>query len=64
MKLFVQLFHRLDQSTNVNQKREALVWYFSEASDIDRLWTIGLLSNKRPKRIATIALLKEWATEI
>ena len=64
MKLFVQLFHRIDQSSDVNQKREALVWYFSKTSDTDRLWTIGLLSNKTPKRIVTTAVLKEWATEI
>lgn len=64
MKLFVELFHWLDQANDASQKREALIWYFSKASNTDRLWTIGLLSNKRPKRIITTATLKKWATEI
>jgi len=64
MKLFAELFTRLDQTTKTNQKVEALAWYFSQANDEDRLWTVAILSSRRPKRTVTTTLLRKWAAEM
>lgn len=64
MKRFAQLFQSLDQTTKTNQKVAALQQYFSEAPDDDKLWTIALLSHRRPRRSVTISLVREWAAEM
>ncbi len=61
MKRFAQLFTALDQTTKTNAKVAALASYFRDASDTDKLWTIALLSGRRPKRGVTTTLLREWA---
>lgn len=63
MKDFVQLFEQLDQTTKTNKKVAALKQYFDAASDEDKLWTIAILSHRRPKRSVRTALLREWASE-
>ncbi|MBM9594835.1 ATP-dependent DNA ligase [Roseitranquillus sediminis] len=63
MKRFADLFSRLDQTTRTNAKVEALATYFAEAPESDRLWTIALLSHRRPKRTVTTTRLREWAAE-
>ena len=64
MKRFAALFQRLDQTTSTKAKVEALADYFREAPDEDRLWTIALLSGRRPKRGITTTDLRHWAAEI
>lgn len=63
MQRFVQLFTELDQTTKVNDKIDALVRYLHDARQEDILWTIALLSHRRPKRTVTTSLLREWAAE-
>jgi DNA ligase-1 len=63
MKRFAQLFTALDQTTRTNAKVAALAEYFRAAPDHDKLWTIALLSGRRPKRGVTTTLLREWAAE-
>ncbi|KAF0674952.1 ATP-dependent DNA ligase [Profundibacterium mesophilum] len=63
MKRFAALFTRLDQTTRTNLKVAALADYFREAADADRVWTIALLSGRRPKRTVTTTLLRRWAAE-
>lgn len=63
MKRFADLFTRLDQTTKTNAKVAALAAYFAEAPEEDRLWTIALLSGRRPRRAVTTTRLKEWAAE-
>ena len=64
MKRFAQLFQRLDQTTKTNTKVEALSQYFLKAPFQDRLWTIALLSHKRPRRTVNTSLLRTWAAEL
>ncbi len=64
MKRFAALFTALDQTTGTNAKVAALEGYFREAPDSDRLWTIALLSGRRPKRTVTTTKLREWAAEV
>jgi len=63
MKSFAALFSALDQTTRTNEKVAALAAYFAIAPDSDRLWTIALMSGRRPKRTVTTTRLREWAAE-
>lgn len=63
MKQFARLFNAIDQSTKTTVKTAALAAYFSTAPQQDRLWTIALLSGRRPKRAVTTTRLREWAAE-
>ena len=63
MQRFAALFATLDGTTKVNPKVAALADYFGEAPEPDRIWTIALLSGRRPKRTVTATRLREWAAE-
>jgi DNA ligase-1 len=61
MKRFTALFNALDATTKTSVKTAALADYFRTASKSDRVWTIALLSGRRPKRAANSTELREWA---
>jgi DNA ligase-1 len=63
MKRFAALFTALDQTTKTSVKTAALAQYFREAPEDDKLWTIALLSGRRPRRLITTIRLREWAAE-
>jgi DNA ligase-1 len=58
------LFDALDATSSTNAKVDALAAYFREADDADKLWTIALLSGRRPKRPVTSTQLRQWAAEV
>jgi len=62
MKHFANLFIRLDQTTKTNVKVDALVEYFQQAEDQDKLWAVAMLSHRRPKRAVNSNYLREWAS--
>ena len=64
MKRFSNLISKLEQSNKTNDKLAALVHYFSEADEVDKIWVIALFTGKKPKRTINTKLLKEWITEI
>ncbi|MCH2490287.1 MAG: ATP-dependent DNA ligase [Flavobacteriales bacterium] len=64
MKQFAQLIKTIDSTNKTNLKVQALTNYFLSASESDKLWTIAILSHRRPKRPVNTTLLREWATEI
>lgn len=64
MKQFAALFRQVDETNKTNEKVKALVEYFNEASDEDRLWTVALFSHRRPKRTVTTTLLRTWASKM
>lgn len=64
MEQFAHLFTRLDQTTKTLVKVSALVDYFGVADDRDRLWAIGILSGRRPRRGVKSTLLRAWASEL
>ncbi|MEM8528099.1 MAG: ATP-dependent DNA ligase [Bacteroidota bacterium] len=64
MKHFARLFKNLDQTTKTNLKIAALVQYFKVADDQDKLWTIAILSHRRPRRSVKTTLLREWTSEL
>jgi len=63
MKRFAALFTALDQTTKTSVKTAALAQYFREAPEDDKLWTIALLSGRRPRRLITTTRLREWAAD-
>lgn len=63
MKRFAQLFIQLDQTTKINTKVKAMAEYFADAHDKDKLWTIAILSHRRPRRTVNTTLLRHWASE-
>lgn len=58
---FADLFRALDQTTRTSAKVAALADYFRAAPEADRVWTIALLSGRRPKRLIGTAQLRDWA---
>jgi DNA ligase-1 len=63
MKRFAALFATLDTTTRTSEKTAALAAYLREATEQDRLWTIALLSGRRPKRAVSATELRAWAAE-
>jgi len=64
MRRFAALAVKLGTSTKTNDKLEALVGYFTEAEDADKVWVIALFSGRRPKRTVNTTLLWEWCREL
>jgi DNA ligase-1 len=64
MKHFAELFRRLDRTTKTNAKVAALADYFRIAPPEDKLWTIALLSHRRPRRTVNSKLFRSWAAEL
>ena len=64
MRKFATLFTKLDQTTKINTKVVALADYFKIASEEDRLWTVAILSHRRPKRTVNTTRLREYAAEL
>ncbi|RMA66577.1 ATP-dependent DNA ligase [Ulvibacter antarcticus] len=64
MKNFAELIRTLDSTTKTTLKVNALSEYFKEASDEDRVWTIAILSHRRPPRPVNTTLLRIWASEL
>ena len=64
MKQFAQLIKTLDSTNKTNVKVNALADYFSHAPDKDKVWSIAILSHRRPPRPVNTTLLREWASEL
>ena len=63
MELFAELFRAIDQTTKTNQKVAALATYFEKADAEDKIWTVALLSHRRPRRTLKTRDLRKWAAE-
>ncbi len=64
MKHFADLIKKLDSTNKTNAKVTALASYFKKASDSDKVWTIAILSHRRPQRPVNTTLLRSWASEL
>ncbi|MFS4418412.1 ATP-dependent DNA ligase [Maribacter sp. 2307ULW6-5] len=64
MKDFAALIKTLDSTNKTNLKVAALSEYFNGATDRDKVWTIAILSHRRPPRPVNTTLLREWASEL
>jgi DNA ligase-1 len=63
MNRFATLFAALDSTTRTGAKTAALAAYFREAPEADRVWTVALLTGRRPKRAVNATELRLWAAE-
>ena len=63
MKAFANLIRELDATNKTTVRVAALSQYFRNAPDTDKVWTIALLSHRRPPRPVNTRLLREWAAE-
>lgn len=64
MRLFTEMYLRIDRTTSTNQKVQALADYLNVAPQNDRLWAIALFTHKRPRRTVSTTLLRSWAAEL
>jgi len=64
MKNFAELIKTLDSSNKTSVKVDALTHYFRHASNEDKVWTIAILSHRRPPRPVNTNLLRLWANEL
>ena len=63
MNRFAALFAALDGTTKTGAKTAALADYFRKAPEADRVWTVALLTGRRPKRAVNATELRLWAAE-
>ncbi|MFN6925769.1 MAG: ATP-dependent DNA ligase [Tabrizicola sp.] len=63
MNRFAALFETLDGTTKTGAKTAALADYFRHAPEPDRVWTIALLTGRRPRRAVNATELRLWAAE-
>jgi len=64
MKNFANLIKALDSSNKTTIKVAALTEYFRNAAAEDKVWTIAILSHRRPPRPVNTTLLRLWANEL
>ncbi len=64
MKDFALLIKTLDSTNKTTLKVAALATYFKKVNDKDKVWTIAILSHRRPPRPVNTTLLREWASEL
>ena len=64
MRQFAHLIEKLDSTNKTNQKVAALAEYFAEANQRDKLWTVAILSHRRPPRPVNTTLLRTYAAEL
>lgn len=63
MDSFASLIKTIDSTRSTNKRIDALVEFFDRSEEEDIVWTIALLSGKRPKLVVNTTMLREWATE-
>ncbi len=64
MKQFATLIKTLDSTNKTTLKVNALTKYFEQAEPKDKVWTIAILSHRRPPRPVNTTLMREWASEL
>ncbi len=64
MRQFSALYFSLDATTRTNDKTAAMRAYLDAASPADAAWAVYFLSGRRPKRLLSPLLLRQWAAEL
>jgi DNA ligase 1 len=64
MQAFARLITELDQTNKTNAKVAALVQYFDQAPDEDKLWAMALFTGRRFRKVVKTSLMREWASEL
>ncbi len=61
MTTFAELHAALDRTNKTGEKLALLERFFRLAPDPEKLWTLALLTGRRPRRPVSTARLREWA---
>jgi len=64
MKQFAELVGTLGTGSKTNAKLDALVQYFENAEDRDKVWVIAIFSGRKPKRVVSSSFLINICIEI
>src|ERR1700682_120949 len=64
MKQFAELVGSLGTRSKTNDKMDALVEYFEQADDRDKVWVIAIFSGRKPRRVASSSFLMEICIEL
>src|SRR5450432_2118194 len=64
MKRFADLVQTLGAATKTNSKLDALVGYFEQAEDRDKVWVIAIFSGRKPKRVVSSTNLITYCIEL
>src|SRR5438552_1122214 len=64
MKLFTELYFKLDRTTRTNEKLEALREYFGAAPSEDAIWAIYIMSGRKIGRTVSWRQLRDWSAKV
>lgn len=64
MRLFADLYDRLDRTTSTNEKLAALIDHFRAAPPRDAAWALAILCGHRLKRTLPASKLAAWCMEL
>ncbi len=64
MKRFAELVGTLGTGSKTNAKLDALVHYFENAEDRDKIWVIAIFSGRKPKRVVSSSFLMSICIEM
>src|SRR3954467_15536153 len=64
MKQFAELVGTLGTGSKTNAKLDALVEYFQQAEDRDKVWVIAIFSGRRPRRAVSSSFLIEICIQL
>ncbi|MGZ3838780.1 MAG: ATP-dependent DNA ligase [Flavisolibacter sp.] len=64
MRQFAELVMQLGTSTKTHDKLEALVEYFLQADEKDKVWVIAIFTGRRPKRAVNTTQLASYCVEL
>ena len=64
MRQFADLYEKLDATTKTNAKIAAMEEYFRSVSPADAAWGLYFLTGRRPKRLLSSSLLRQWTLEL
>ena len=62
--LFATLINELGDTNSTEVKIKLLTDYFSVAPEADKIWTIGLFTGRKLKRMVKTSLLSAWVAEL
>jgi DNA ligase 1 len=61
MRLFAALFDRLDRTTSLTDKGEAIAAYLAQARPEDAAWALYFLTGRKLKRLVNVRQLWDWS---
>ncbi|MDB5282792.1 MAG: dependent ligase [Bacteroidota bacterium] len=64
MKQFATLIDEVSASTKTNEKVSAIIRYFNNAREEDKIWMLALFTGRRPRRTVSSTKLHGWCAEI